>query len=547
MVAELKGSAPPIQICTQRGAWRPCRHVILKPGSWGADISNAVAARLMYGRILDMTPGLECEIVNQDAYERNLMHMRKLGLELPRIADLADPVSHLKEKALDIADADPNSADIRNLFRVHWHNGADRTSLVNVPEHIVLPEALTGVKAKIIVALGNRFPMIDAHKVLAAYGCLIPRLLSGAFDVTRHRAVWPSTGNYCRGGVAIAKLLGCRSVAVLPEGMSKERFNWLEEWVVDASDIHRTPGTESNVKEIYDACHVLAQDQQNLILNQFAEYGNYIIHRAVTGPALERIFSAHSPDGELKPRAFVCASGSAGTLAAGDHLKQALGTDTCVVEALECPTLLYNGYGEHNIQGIGDKHVPLIHNVMGTDFVIGVSDKSSDALNLAFNTSVGRAYLSEHKGIDQQVLAGLNDLGLSSIANVLGAIKYAKYMSLGEDDVVLTVATDGAPMYQSELSNSLKEYSDGMFSELDAAEAFGQHVLGAGIDHVSELNRLDRERIFNLAYYTWVEQQGIGLGDFDRRRDQSFWNGLMELVPVWDAMIDGINESLSRE
>ena len=547
MVAELNGSTPPFQISTQRGAWTPCRDVILKPGSRGADISNAVVARLMHGRNLDMTPGLECEIVNQDAYERNLMHMRKLGLELPRIADLADPVSHLKEKALDIADADPDSADIRNLFRVHWHNGADRTSLVDVPDHIVLPQALTGVKAKIIVALGNRFPMIDAHKVLAAYGCLIPRLLSGAFDVTRHRAVWPSTGNYCRGGVAIAKLLGCRSVAVLPEGMSKERFNWLEEWVVDPSDIHRTPGTESNVKEIYDACHVLAQDQQNLILNQFAEYGNYIIHRAVTGPALARIFSAHSPDGELRPRAFVCASGSAGTLAAGDHLKQVLGTDTCVVEALECPTLLYNGYGEHNIQGIGDKHVPLIHNVMGTDFVIGVSDKSSDALNLAFNTSVGRAYLSEHKGIDQQVLAGLNDLGLSSIANVLGAIKYAKYMGLGEDDVVLTVATDGAPMYQSELSNSLQDYSGGKFSELDAAEAFGQHVLGAGIDHVSELSRLDRERIFNLAYYTWVEQQGVSLADFDRRRDKSFWDGLMKLVPVWDAMIDGLNENLSKE
>ena len=381
-----------------------------------------------------MTPGLEREVVDRDAYGRNVAHLRALGVALPRIADLADPPSRLAAKAEEIAGVDPDRADARNLFRVHWHNGADRRSLVDVPEHIVLPDTLTGVPARIIVALGNRFPMINAHKVLAAYGCLIPRLLSGAFDVTRHRAVWPSTGNYCRGGVAIARLLGCRSVAVLPEGMSRERFNWLEDWVVDTGDIHRTPGTESNVKEIYDACHVLARDEQNLILNQFSEYGNYIVHRAVTGPALERIFAAHNEDGSKTARAFVCASGSAGTLAAGDWLKRSLGTRTCVVEALECPTLLYNGYGEHNIQGIGDKHVPLIHNVMGTDFVIGVSDRGSDALNVVFNTVAGRAYLSRHRHVGQQSLAALGDLGLSSIANILGAIKYAKYMALGADD-----------------------------------------------------------------------------------------------------------------
>ena len=492
-----------------------------------------------------MTPGLETEIVDRSAYERNIAHLQTIGLQLPQIADLADPVQRLDTKSETIAEADPDTPDTRNLFRVHWHNGSDRRSLVEVPEHIVLPEALTGVKANIIVALGNRFPMINAHKVLAAYGCLIPRLMSGAFDVTRHRAVWPSTGNYCRGGVAIAKLLGCRSVAVLPEGMSRERFDWLENWVVEPTDIHRTPGTESNVKEIYDACHMLDQDPQNLILNQFAEYGNYIAHRAVTGPALERIFQAHNTSGDMTASAFVCASGSAGTLAVGDHLKHSLGTHTCVVEALECPTLLYNGYGEHNIQGIGDKHVPLIHNVMATDFVVGVSDAASDALNLVFNTSVGRAYLSDHKGINQETLTGLADLGLSAIANVLGAIKYAKYMGLGSDDIVLTVATDGAAMYQSEINSAQANYPGGVFSEVAAAEAFGQHILGIGIDHVSELKRFDRERIFNLGYYTWVEQQGTSLADFDRRRDQRFWDGLMDMVPVWDEMIAGVNDRIA--
>ena len=491
-----------------------------------------------------MTPGLEHEVVDWDGHERNAAHLRALGVDLPRIADLADPPGRLAAKSEEIAGVNPDRADPRNLFRVHWHNGSDRRSLVDVPEHIVLPEALTGVEARIIVALGNRFPMINAHKVLAAYGCLIPRMLSGAFDVTRHRAVWPSTGNYCRGGVAIAKLLGCRSVAVLPEGMSQERFDWLKDWVVDAGDIHRTPGTESNVKEIYDACHVLARDEHNVILNQFSEYGNYVVHRAVTGPALERIFSAHNADRNRTARAFVCASGSAGTLAAGDWLKRALGTHTCVVEALECPTLLYNGYGEHNIQGIGDKHVPLIHNVMGTDFVIGVSDRASDALNIVFNTPGGRAYLSRYRHVGQRILSALDDLGLSSIANILGAIKYAKYMALGADDVVLTVATDGAAMYRSEIGIARGTRCTGAFSEIESAEAFGRYLLGAGIDHVGELTRLDRERIFNLGYYTWVEQQGTSLAQFDRRRDQGFWDGLMELVPIWDGMIEDLNAAI---
>ena len=488
-----------------------------------------------------MTPGLEQEIIDDAAYGRNREKLQEAGVELPLIAELADPKGRLGSKAAAIASTDPDAADRNNLFRVHWHNGPDRKELADVPGHIVLTEELTGVPAKIVVALGNRFPMINAHKVLAAYGCLIPRLMSGAFDITRHRAVWPSTGNYCRGGVAVAKLLGCRSVAVLPEGMSQERFNWLEEWVVDPSDIHRTPGTESNVKEIYDACHELAKDPQNLILNQFAEYGNYIIHRAVTGPAMERIFNALNTDGSLKARAYVSASGSGGTLAAADHLKQSLGTDTCVVEALECPTLLYNGYGEHNIQGIGDKHVPLIHNVIGSDYAIAVSDAASDGLNLVFNTTAGRAYLAEHKGISQDTIAGLGDLGLSSIANVLGAIKYARYNNLGSSDVVLTVATDGAAMYQSEMAHARDKYFAGRFSEVEAAESFGRYMLGTTIDHVAELDRFGRERIFNLGYYTWVEQQGTSLEDFDRRRDQSFWDGLMDLVPVWDDMITKFN------
>ncbi len=493
-----------------------------------------------------MPTGLERTIVDRTSYEKTVKWFAQSRIRLPRLSELADPTTIPETLNSELAKVDPDSADARNLFRVHWHNDAARRSIAAVPGHIVMPSELTGVDAKIIVALGNRFPMIRAHKVLAAYGCLVPRLVSGLFSPERHRAVWPSTGNYCRGGVAISRILGCRSVAVLPEGMSRERFGWLERWVTDPSDIVRTYGTESNVKEIYDACHELAKDPDNIILNQFNEFGNYIVHRAVTGPALERIFQHVQGDGRLTPRAFVSASGSGGTLAAGDHLKQALGTDICVVEALECPTLLYNGYGEHNIQGIGDKHVPFIHNVLNTDFAIGVSDSASDALNLLFNHESGANYLVKRTGLDAKVLAGLANLGLSSIANVLGAVKYAKYHQLGANDAVLTVATDGSELYGSEREKVEKQSFPNGFDDLAAAEVFGRYLLGTTIDHTVEMCRADRQRVFNLGYYTWVEQQGVSVKDFDARRQPAFWDDLMDTVPVWDAMISDFNRDAGQ-
>ncbi len=488
-----------------------------------------------------MPIGLENQIIDRSLYDRTAKRFGAAQIRLPKIAQLADPLAHADTlPALD--DVDPDAADARNLYRVHWHNDADRSRLAAVPDHIVLPPALTGVDATIITVLGNRFPMIGAHKVLAAYGCLVPRVITGQFDPARHRAIWPSTGNYCRGGVAISRILGCRGVAVLPEGMSRERFQWLENWVQEPSDIIRTPGTESNVKEIYDACHRLAAEPDTVILNQFNEFGNYIIHRAVTGPAVAAVFDAVAIDRPgLRPRAFVSATGSAGTLAAGDYLKQERGTVNCAVEALECPTLLYNGFGEHNIQGIGDKHVPFIHNVMNTDFVIGVSDKASDAVNLLFNSGTGRTFLSTRKQIDQDLVGRLGDLGLSSIANVLGAIKYAKYMGLGADDAVLTVATDGADLYHTERAKTEAEQFDGGFDEISAAEVFGRYLLGTTTDNMIETTRRDRERMFNLGYYTWVEQQGVSLADFEIRRQPEFWDGLMDMVPVWDGMIDRFN------
>jgi cysteine synthase len=406
---------------------------------------------------------------------------------------------------------------------------------------VVLPRALTGVEARVVVVLGDRFPLIGAHKVLAAYGCLAPRLVTGEFDPTRHRAVWPSTGNYCRGGVAISRLLGCRGVAVLPEGMSQERFDWLARWVADPDDVVRTPGTESNVKEIYDRCKELALDPDNVVLNQFSEFGNYLVHYLATGAALERVFGSLAEwEPELRLRAFVSATGSAGTIAAGDHLKERFGSLVVACEALECPTLLSNGFGEHNIQGIGDKHVPLIHNVLNTDVVLAVSERATDRLGVLFGTLAGRGYLAR-RGVDDHVLQDLPSLGLSSICNVLGAIKVAKHFDLGPDDVVITVATDGAALYSSERDLALARYFAEGFDDLAAAEVFGEHLLGIATDHLRELDSKERERIFNLGYFTWVEQQGVSLEDFQARRDPAFWEGVRALAPVWDDLIDEVN------
>ena len=488
-----------------------------------------------------MTLGLSDRIADEAAYERAVEHLHGRGVRLPTFAELADPRAMDSAAAQAAAAVGPDAADARNLFRVHWYNDTDG-GVLETPRHLVLPPELTGVEAPIVVLLGDSFPMIRAHKVLAAYGCLVTRIVTGQFDPTRQRAVWPSTGNYCRGGVAISRILGCRCVAVLPEGMSRERFRWLESWVTDPSDIVRTVGTESNVKEIYDTCRELAREPDNVILNQFSEFGNYLAHHACTGPAVEAVLRAVQQD---RPRAtlaaFVAGTGSAGTLAAGDYLKARHHSHIVAVEPRECPTLLYNGYGEHNIQGIGDKHVPLIHNVFNTDMVAAVSDRASNALNAVFNTDAGRGLLTGRHGVDPDTAAGLGSLGLSGIANVLACVKVAKYHRLSASDVLVTVATDGAEMYASELQQELQARHGGRYGEVDAAEDYGRYLLACTYDDTRELTRPERERIFNLGYYTWVEQQGTALADFDARRSQAFWRDQAGVAGAVDAMISRFN------
>jgi cysteine synthase len=485
--------------------------------------------------------GLASTVLDRTAVDHAAQRFAREGIVLPTFAQLADPSTIPTDVTARLADVDPAAADPANLFRCHWHNHLGERLPATAPDHVMLPESFTGVAAPIVVLFGDRFPMIDAHKVLAAYACLAARVATGQFDPTTNRAIWPSTGNYARGGVAISRIMGCRGVAVLPENMSRERFDWLDRWVVEPSDIIRTPGSESNVKEIYDKCAELAADPGNVVLNQFCEFANYLVHRTVTGAAFERViehFRTHRP--ELSPAAFVSATGSAGTIGAGDHLKALYGTKIVAVEALECPTMLRNGFGEHNIQGIGDKHIPLIHNVMNTDLVVGISDRSTDELGVAFASDEGRALLAE-RGVPERLIEALPHFGLSSICNVLAAIATARRLDLGPNEVVLTVATDGAQLYGSERESTLAgRYLSG-YRPVDAAEALGRHLDGTSTAEVQELDREGRDRIFNLGYFTWVEQQGVELDVFEARRHQSFWDDLLPFVPVWDDLIVELN------
>jgi cysteine synthase A len=490
--------------------------------------------------------GLEREVVDQGVYESSVKRFREAGIVMPTFAQLADPCAMPVDLLSDVAKADPDSPDPRNLFRAHWHNDTGESMPVPLPAHVVLPPELTGVPSPIVVLLGDRFPMIHSHKLIAAYGCLAPRIVTGQFDPATHRAIWPSTGNYCRGGVAVSRIMQSHGVAVLPEGMSQERFDWLADWVTSPDDIIRTPGTESNVKEIYDKCAELDQDPQTVIFNQFSEFGNHIGHYELTGRAIARVFdSMAASDDRLRLSVFTSATGSAGAIAAGDYLKEQHGTRIAAVEALECPTLLYNGFGEHNIQGIGDKHVPLIHNAMNTDFVVDITDKATDNLLVLFNTDAGRAHMRDRMGVPEATIEALRSFGFSSICNVLAAIKVAKQQGLGSSDVLATVATDGAEMYLSEIDRIVDRDHRGTFDAAAAGEVRAAYLDGIDTADMLDCTHEDRLRMFNLGYYTWVEQQGVTFEEFTARQSQDFWVETRAVVHEWDAMIDEFNAAVS--
>ena len=476
--------------------------------------------------------------INEEQLARTVERAREKNIIMPTLAWQKDPSkipAVIKEKLQAVGLWEVNSW---NLFRTTWKNHPTETGVdfgdVNVFE---IPSVITGVNARILGLVGKFFPT-GAHKVGATYGCLMPRLVTGQFDPTSTKAVWPSTGNYCRGGAYTSQLLACDSIAILPEGMSSERFEWLAEV---AGEIIRTPGTESNVKEIFDKCWELRKTRDNImIFNQFEEHGNYLWHFEVTGSAMEEVLAKVMGSGD-KFAGLVVTTGSAGTIAAGDRLKLQYPHSKIVAsEALQCPTLLNNGFGAHRIEGIGDKHVPWIHNVRNTDFVTAVDDNDCMALLRLFNEPDGQEYLRS-QGVSNEVIEKLPLMGISGIANMLSAVKFAKYNELTEKDVVLTVFTDSMEMYGSRLAEMKAE--EGPYSPIRAEVAHHRYALGQGIDNIQELTYQDRKRIHNLKYYTWIEQQGRDVEELNAQwyDHDEYWGGIQKQAPAVDALIEEFN------
>jgi cysteine synthase len=478
--------------------------------------------------------------VNEGQRKKNVQRCREKGILLPTYAQMRDPAKvpdSIKKELAGIGLWDVHS---RNLFRVTWHNEPKESGgLFGGVNFLELPSSLTGTKARIVGLVGKWFPT-GAHKVGAALSCLLPELVTGRFDPTAKKAVWPSTGNYCRGGAYISRLLSCPSIAILPAGMSKERFEWLKTM---AEEVIATPGCESNVKEIFDKCIELERTRADaVIFNQFDQLPNHLWHYAVTGPAMEEAFRKIARPGDRVAGA-VLSSGSAGTLGSGSYLRDTFpGAKVAVAEALQCPTILENGYGDHRIEGIGDKHIPWIHNLRDTDAAVGVDDELPMRLIRLFNEKAGREALAE-AGVPAELLPKLDWLGISGVGNLLGAIKFAKYYELGPSDVVFTVFTDSMSLYGSRLREL--EAERGPYDRRQADRDLA--VLGVlSDDKVLELSQIDKRRVHNLKYFTWIEQLGKDLGELRAQWSdyRSYWGGLRSQVGELDSMIEAFNAEI---
>ena len=478
--------------------------------------------------------------VNKEGLAANVRKAKEQGIIIPTIAQMKNP-ELIPDKIKDkLTKTGMQEIDPVNLFRISWKNEEkDAGGLFNKnPNYIELPKSLTGVNARILAMPGKWFPT-GCHKVGASFGCLAPRLVTGFFNVDRHKSVWPSTGNYCRGGAFNARLLGAVGVAVLPEEMSQERFDWLHEV---GAEVVKTPGGESNVAEIFEETNRMAKDPGYQILNQFADMGNVLWHYNVSGNAMAEVFEAAKGEGDRFAGVALC-SGSSGILSAGDRVKDLYPKAKLAVgEALQCPTILCNGSGYHRIEGIGDKHIPWIHNVRNTDMVIDIDDEDSQRLLRLFNCREGQEYLKKNLGFSDEQLEQFTWMGISGIANVLCCIKMAKYYELTEHDVLVTVLTDSAAMYQSRVKELNDEY--GAYSIEEARLDHNLHMLGLKTDNMAELGYRDRKRVHNLKYYTWVEQQGKTSQELSALwyDPEGTWDAVHKSADKLDELINEFNE-----
>lgn len=476
---------------------------------------------------------------NQKILENSIQRCRERNIIIPTYAEMANPdkiPAKIKEelKLIGLWDFHP-----RNLFRLSWKNEpVTKGGGFGKVNYLEIPSEISGVKARIILLVGKYFPT-GSHKVGATFGPLVEKMIRGEFDPTRQKALWPSTGNYCRGGAYDSLLLACPCIAVLPEGMSKERFQWLKK---TGAEIYPTPGTESNVKEVFDKSYALKNSDPEgiIVLNQFDEFGNAVWHYACTGPAMEEVYQEIKTENQNLTALFLT-QGSAGTLACGDYLREKYPLiKICAGEALQCPTLLYNGYGEHRIEGIGDKHVPWIFNIRNIDLATGIDDEECIQLMRLFNEPEGKSFLMKIH-VPEKIIQKLDIMGISSIANLIGCIKTAKYYEMNEKDIIFSIATDSMELYDSRLLELRK--LRGQYTEEQAAMDYSSCLRNQKIDHMLELNYWDKKRLHNLKYFTWIEQRGKDIDELNQQwHDDEYWKTKYRSHLEWDKFIQKFNK-----
>ena len=417
-----------------------------------------------------------------------------------------------------------------NLFNISWRDMNNRI------QHTVLPPELTGVDTPIVVLTSIHFPT-RSHKVGATYSVLLEKEMFGDVDPFKHTLIWPSTGNYGIGGSYVAGRMGAKSIVILPEEMSQERFDLIESY---GASIIKTPGCESNVKEIYDKVkELMASDPNMRSMNQFEVMGNYRFHYYVTGNTvidLARELAAQGI-GSGKVSAYVSSMGSAGTIAAGDRLKQEWYDHKIVgLEPIQCPTLALNGYGGHDIQGIGDKHVTWIHNVNNMDAIMLIDDIETKLGLQLFADEGGLKALVDQIGMKPEQVEYLKTrVGISSICNIFGAIKTAKHYDMGKDDLVVTVATDGLDRYGSVMEAMRRDY--GVVDETEAVARVRSLFHGLRTDNIWDGTADNHARWHNLKYYTWVEQQGKTVQELDAQKDPAWWQAEQAKVADIDSKL----------
>ena len=436
----------------------------------------------------------------------------------PTFAEMRDPSLVPADARERARAARSRPVDPANLWNISWKaEGA-------VP-FTVLPEALTGVSSPVVVLSGRRFPT-GSHKVGPAYSILMEKQLEGSCAPGEHTLVFPSTGNYGIGGAWVGPRCGYRSLVVLPEDMSAERFEKIRGY---GADVVATPGSESNVKEIYDKVKELRRAPENRVLNQFEELGNYRFHFHCTSAAVDEVAQGLG----LGVGAFVSAMGSAGTIAAGEALKARHPSClTVAVEPVQCPTLFNVGFGSHRIEGIGDKHVTWIHNVWATDLLVCVDDGEC-LLGLQLLQEGTEALVAE--GIPAATAsAWLDFFGISGVCNVLASIKAARHYGLGPNDGVFTVATDGFDRYPSVLRRL-----DAERGPMTRDEARRRLSVFRGQDRswIMEGTPEARRRWYNQKYFTWVEQQGRSVDELRAQEDPAFWVEQQERAAEIDRAI----------